>query len=429
MARPMTIAEKILAAHAGRDHVRPGELVTVRVDFLLANDITAPPAIEAFRAMGADRVFDPERLALVPDHFAPAKDVAAAEMLRTMARFAREMGIRYYFPLGEMGIEHVILPEHGLALPGELILGADSHTCTYGALGAFATGVGSTDLAAAMALGETWLRVPETLRISYRGTPDPWVSAKDLILYTIGRIGVGGARNQAIEFTGPVIEAMSVEGRMTMANMAVEAGAKTGLINPDATTLAYVGPRAARPFSPVVSDPDAPVREHLEFDLDGLEPQVALPHSPGNVVPLSRAPRVAVDQVFIGTCTNGRIEDLRVAARILRGRRVARGTRLLVIPGSQAVVLQAVREGLMEVFLEAGAMVSTTTCGPCIGGHMGVLAEGERAVSTNNRNFYGRMGARGAENYLASPAVAAATAVLGHLGHPAEVVGARGEVA
>ncbi len=421
MARPQTIAEKILAAHAGLEFVEPGQLVLVRVDFLLANDITAPPAIEAFRKMGARRVFDRSRLALVPDHFAPARDVAAAELLRVTRDFAREHDVEHYFEVGEMGIEHVVLPESGLALPGEVILGADSHTCTYGALGAFACGVGSTDLAAAMALGETWLKVPPTVRFEFTGRLRPWVSAKDLILHTIGRIGVDGARYQAMEFAGPLIEAMDMAGRMTMANMAVEAGAKTGLVNPDATTLEYVAPRARRPFSPARSDPDARYEAVHRWDVSDLEPQVSLPHSPENVVPVTEVDPVPIDQVFIGTCTNGRLEDLRVAARLLKGRRVARGLRCLVIPGSQAVYLQALREGIIEAFIEAGCIVSTSTCGPCIGGHMGVLAEGERAVSTNNRNFYGRMGARGAFNYLASPAVAAATAVLGRVAHPAEL--------
>ncbi len=418
----MTITEKILAAHAGKERVAPGELVNCRLDLVLANDITAPVAIKEFLKLGLDRVFDPARIALVPDHFTPNKDIKSAEQCREVREFARKFGIVHYFEVGRMGIEHCLLPEQGLALPGDLIIGADSHTCTYGALGAFATGVGSTDLAAGMALGECWFKVPESMKFIYHGKMLPWVTGKDLILYTIGDIGVDGALYRAMEFTGEAIEALSVEGRLTMCNMAVEAGAKNGIIAPDQKTLAYVQERAQRSFQVFASDPDASYVEVREYQVEEIDLQVAFPHLPENARPVAEAAGIEIDQVVIGSCTNGRLEDLRIAARILKGRKVHPRLRLIVIPGTQEIYLSALREGLLEIFVQAGAVVSTPTCGPCLGGHMGILARGERALATTNRNFVGRMGHPESEVYLAGPAVAAASAVTGCISHPREVV-------
>lgn len=418
----MTITEKIIAAHAGKEEVRPGELVNVKVDLVLANDITAPLAIQQFRKIGVKRVFDPERVVLVPDHFTPNKDIKSAEQAKIVRDFAREQGLLNYFEVGRMGIEHVLLPEEGLVVPGDLVIGADSHTCTYGALAAFSTGVGSTDLACAMALGETWLRVPETLRFVFYGRPsDPWVSGKDLILYTIGQIGVEGARYKAMEFTGEAISGLSMEGRLTMANMAIEAGAKNGIFEPDDVTREYVKGRAKREPRWYYSDPDARYAAVYEYDASKIEPQVALPHLPSNTHPVREVSDVQIDQAVIGSCTNGRIEDLRIAARVLAGKHVNPNVRLIVIPGSQRVYRQALDEGLIATFIDAGAAVSTPTCGPCLGGHMGILASGERAISTTNRNFVGRMGDPKSEVYLANPAVAAASAILGRIAHPEEV--------
>jgi len=417
----MTITEKILAAHAGREEVSPGEIVNCRVDLVLANDITAPLAIEAFREVGAKRVFDREKVVLVPDHFTPNKDIRSAEQCKLLREFAREQGIVHYYEVGRMGIEHALLPELGLVKPGDLVIGADSHTCTYGALGAFSTGVGSTDAAAAMITGEIWLRVPESMKFIYYGKLPPWVGGKDLILFTIGEIGVEGARYRAMEFTGETISGLGMDGRFTMANMAIEAGAKNGIFLPDEITMRYGEGRwkgEARVYS---SDPDAEYVEVREYDVSGLQPQVACPPSPGNVKGVRELSGVEIDQVVIGSCTNGRLDDLREAAQILKGRKVAPYVRLIVIPATQNVYLQALREGLIEVFIEAGAAVSTPTCGPCLGGHMGVLAEGERAVATTNRNFVGRMGHKGSEVYLSNPAVAAASAILGRIAHPEEV--------
>lgn len=418
----MTITEKILAYHAGREKVRPGELLDVRVDLAMANDITAPLAIEAFRRMEAESVFDPDKVVLVPDHFTPARDIAAAENCALMRDFAREQGLRHYYEVGRVGIEHVLLPEEGLVLPGDLVVGADSHTCTYGALGAFSTGVGSTDLAMAMALGEIWLRVPESMKLTYSGDPAPWVGGKDLILHTIGRIGVDGARYRAMEFRGPAITALSVDGRLSMANMAVEAGAKNGIFEVDGKTRDWLAGRSEREYRVFESDPDASYQVELEFDVSGLEPQVAFPHLPSNVRPASQAGEVEIDQVVIGSCTNGRLEDMETAAAILKGRKVHAGVRALVFPGTQAIVKEMVRRGWMEIFLDAQAAVSTPTCGPCLGGHMGVIAAGERSVSTTNRNFVGRMGHAEGEVYLAGPAVAAASAVTGRITDPREVM-------
>ncbi len=419
----MTITEKILAEHAGRRYVEPGEIINCRVDLALGNDITAPLAIKAFEEVGAEEVFDPERLVLVPDHFAPNKDIPSAEQCKVLREFARKHRIRHYYEVGRMGIEHALLPELGLVKPGDLVIGADSHTCTYGALGAFSTGVGSTDLAACMVTGEIWLRVPESMKLIYHGELPRWIGGKDLILYTIGQIGVDGARYRAMEFEGEAIRSLSMDGRFTMANMAIEAGAKNGIFVPDEATFHYLEERGVKEWRAFESDPDAHYVEVREFDVSGLEPQVACPPSPANVRPVGELDDVEIDQVVIGSCTNGRIEDLRVAAQVLKGKKVAPYVRLIVIPATQGVYLQAMREGLIETFVEAGAAVSTPTCGPCLGGHMGVLAEGERALATTNRNFVGRMGHPKSEVYLAGPAVAAATAVTGRITHPEEVAG------
>ncbi len=418
---PMTLAEKILAAHTDRGNVHPGELLEVRVDFCFGNDITAPIAIKAFRESGARKVFDPQRVALIPDHFTPNKDIASAMQVKILRDFAREFGIAHYFEVGRMGVEHALLPELGLVLPGDVVIGADSHTCTYGALGAFATGVGSTDLAAAMITGTTWFKVPASMKFVYHGRLKPWVGGKDLILYTIGQIGVDGARYMAMEFTGPVIENLPMSHRMTMANMAIEAGAKVGLFAPDEITRQYIEGRAQRPYTFYASDADARYETIHEWDVSTLDPMVALPHLPENVKPVTDLPEIPIDQVVIGSCTNGRLEDLREAAAVLKGRKVHSSVRCLVIPATQKIYRDALDEGLLQIFLDAEAAVSTPTCGPCLGGHMGILAAGERAVATTNRNFVGRMGHPESEVYLSSPAVAAASAVLGRIAHPDEV--------
>ena len=414
----MTLTEKILAKHAGRDRVEPGELILAKVDLALGSDVTAPIAIEAVRRLGVESVFDRERIALVPDHFTPNKDIRSAEQAKMMRDFAREYGIVNYFEVGRMGIEHVLLPDEGLVVPGDLVIGADSHTCTYGALCAFSTGVGSTDLAAAMISGEVWLKVPATLRIVLSGRPGKWVEGKDVILAVIGQIGVDGALYQAMEYAGDGLAHLPMAWRFTMANMAIEAGAKNGIFPFDETTRAYADVRAKRKFEVASADGDARYAGELHVDLAALEPQVAFPHLPENTRPLSQVGDVPVDQVVVGSCTNGRIEDLRSAAAVLRGRKVHDGVRMLVFPATQEIYLQAMREGLMEVFVSAGAAFSTPTCGPCLGGHMGILAKGERAIATTNRNFVGRMGHPESEVYLANPAVAAASAVLGRIGSP-----------
>ncbi len=418
----MTLSEKILAAHCGKDQVSPGELIEARVDFVFGNDITAPLAIQAFRRAGGRKVFDPQRIGLIPDHFVPNKDVTSATRVQEMRSFAQEMELPYFFEVGRMGIEHALLPEQGLVLPGDVVIGGDSHTCTYGALGAFATGVGSTDLGAAFLTGQVWFRVPESIKIVYRGRLGPWVVGKDVVLYTIGRIGVDGARYKALEFCGEVIESLPMDQRFTISNMAIEAGAKVGLIAPDQITKQYVKERAKRSYRFYEPDPDAAYEKVLEWDLSDLEPQVACPPSPGKVKPVGQLGEVTIDQVVIGSCTNGRLDDLRLAARILEGRKVHPRVRCIVIPATPKVYAQALEEGLLRIFTEAEAAVSTPTCGPCLGGYMGILAAGERAVSTTNRNFVGRMGHPESEVYLASPAVAAASAVLGRIAHPDEVL-------
>lgn len=418
---PMTITEKILAAHAGKDSVSPGELLQANVDLALANDITAPLAIRVFEKLGAKRVFDPEKVALVADHFVPNKDIASAEQTKIMTEFARRQRIKHYFEPGESGIEHVILPEKGLVVPGDLVIGADSHTCTYGALGAFSTGVGSTDLGVIMATGQIWLKVPATIKLEYEGELRPWVGGKDLILYSLGLLGVEGAVYKSLEFSGEAVGQLSMDQRLTMANMAVEGGAKNGIFAPDDVTRAYVEERSEKEGIYWQSDREAQYERVFKIRVDQIEPQVALPHSPDKVQPISDVEPVRLDQVFIGSCTNGRIEDLRVAAGILKGRSVARGTRFIVIPGSALIYKQAIQEGIMETLVDAGAVVGPPCCGPCLGGHLGVLAQGEIALSTTNRNFVGRMGHPESEVYLAGPAVGAASAVLGRIGSPEEL--------
>jgi 3-isopropylmalate/(R)-2-methylmalate dehydratase large subunit len=416
----MNLAEKILAAHSGRTKVSPGEFANVKVDLVLANDITAPIAIREFHKFGTEQVFDPKKIVMVADHFVPNKDITSAEQAKTMREFCYRRDI-IHFEVGESGIEHVLLPEKGLVLPGDVVIGADSHTCTYGALGAFATGMGSTDIAAAMATGDIWMKVPPTIKFVYKGKLGKWVGGKDLILYTIGQIGVDGALYAAMEFTGETIDALSMDGRFTMANMAIEAGAKAGLFHVDQKTLDYVKPRAKRPFTVYEPDKDAAYAKVIEWDVTNLEPQVSLPHLPSNAKPVSKIGNVTIDQSVIGSCTNGRLEDLRLAAGILKGRKVHHGLRCIVLPGTQQVYLDALQEGIIETFIKAGAAVSTPTCGPCLGGHMGILAAGERAISTTNRNFVGRMGSTKSEVYLANPAVAAASAILGRIASPEEL--------
>jgi 3-isopropylmalate/(R)-2-methylmalate dehydratase large subunit len=417
----VNLVEKILAAHADRNEVSPGEFINVRVDMIVSNDITAPIAIREFRRLGVAKVFDPAKIVMVPDHFVPNKDILSAEQARLMRDFCREQGI-HYFEVGEMGIEHVLVPEQGLVLPGDVVIGADSHTCTYGAVGAFATGMGSTDIAAAMATGDIWMKVPPTIKFVYNGTPGKWVGGKDLILYTIGDIGLDGALYSAMKFTGPAIDELSMDGRFTMANMAIEAGGKAGLFRVDNKTQLYIKSRAKRSYLVYEPDNDAEYSRVIEYDVSAIEPQVSLPHSPANAQPVSQVGDVEIDQAVIGSCTNGRIDDLRLAAQILRRYKVNPRVRCIIIPGTQQVYLDALMEGLIEIFIKAGAAVSTPTCGPCLGGHMGVLAAGERCVSTTNRNFVGRMGSPKSEVYLANPAVAAASAVAGRIVGPDELM-------
>ncbi len=417
----MTIAEKILAAHADKERVSPGELINVQVDLVLSNDITAPIAIREFEKIGVSKVFDPQKVVMVPDHFIPNKDIPSAEQAKMMREFALSQGIIYY-EVGEMGIEHVILPEKGLVVPGDVVIGADSHTCTYGALGAFATGMGSTDIASAMATGEIWMKVPPTIKFIYNGKLQRWVGGKDLILHTIGDIGVDGALYATMEFHGEAIDELSMDGRFSMANMAIEAGGKAGLFKVDQKTSEYVTARSKRAYTAYNPDPDAQYERVIEYDASKIEPQVAFPHLPSNTNPISAVGEVPIDQVVIGSCTNGRLDDMVIAAEVLRGQKVNPKVRCIIIPGSQQVYLQALEMGLLKTFIEAGAVVSTPTCGPCLGGYMGILAEGERCVSTTNRNFVGRMGSAKSEVYLANPAVAAASAIMGHIGGPSEVI-------
>ncbi|MFP4370949.1 MAG: 3-isopropylmalate dehydratase large subunit [Halanaerobium sp.] len=418
----MTMIEKILAAHSDQDELKPGDIVNARVDMVLGNDITTPVAVNEFNKIGVDKVFDKDRIAIVPDHFAPNKDIKAAEQVNMIRKFAHKYEITNFFEVGQMGIEHVLLPEKGLTLPGEIIIGADSHTCTYGALGALGTGVGSTDMAAAMATGKAWFKVPPTIKFVYKGELQPHVSGKDLILYTIGKIGVDGALYKAMEFTGEAIENLSMDGRMTMSNMAIEAGGKAGLIAADEKTEEYLKGRAQRDYTVRNADPDAEYEEVIEIDVSQISPQIAFPSLPENTKGLDEIDeKIEIQQSVIGSCTNGRIEDLRAAAEVFKGQKVNKNVRCLVFPGTQAIYKQAMNEGLFDIFIDAGVAVSTPTCGPCLGGHMGILAEGEKAISTTNRNFIGRMGSTRSEVYLASPAVAAASAIKGYIAGPEEV--------
>lgn len=421
----MTITEKILALHTGHDHVEPGELVMANVDLALGNDVTAPIAIDEFRRHNGRDVFDKKKVVLVPDHFTPNKDIKSAIQCKILRDFAKEKGIENYFEVGAVGIEHALLPESGLVAPGDLIIGADSHTCTYGAVGAFSTGVGSTDLAAAMLSGKAWFKVPQTIKFVYHSSRNgrlrDWVYGKDVILHTIGEIGVDGALYRSMEFTGDVIDAMNMSERFTMCNMVIEAGGKNGIVVPDSTTVQFINERVKRPYTVFISDKDAQYEQVYEYDLSNLKPQVAFPHLPENTRNIDETGKVDIDQAFVGSCTNGWIEDLRIAAGIMKGRKVNPNVRMIVIPATRRIYQQALKEGLIETFVEAGAVFSTPTCGPCLGGHMGVLAPGERAIATTNRNFKGRMGDLKSEVYLANPAIVAASAVLGRIGSPEEL--------
>jgi 3-isopropylmalate/(R)-2-methylmalate dehydratase large subunit len=419
----MTITEKILACHAGAKSVIPGQLIEAKVDIVLANDITAPLAIEQFRASSAEKVFDREKVVLVSDHFAPAKDILSAEHCRILREFAKEQQLLHFYEGGEMGVEHALLPEKGIVKPGDVVIGADSHTCTYGALGSFATGVGSTDVAATMITGNTWFRVSETIKFIFNGKLNPWVGGKDLILYTIGEIGVDGANYKSMEFTGEVIEGLPMADRFTMANMAIEAGAKNGIIAADTITEQYMKERTseAEAIKMYTSDDNADFCDIKEYNVNRIEPQVAFPHSPENVRNISAVGDVRIDQAVIGSCTNGRIEDLQLAAKVLKGQKTAPDVRLIIIPATPAIYREAMRLGLMEIFMDANAVISPPTCGPCLGGHMGILAKGERAIATTNRNFLGRMGHLESEIYLSNPAIAAASAVRGRICSPEEI--------
>lgn len=421
MPRPMTITEKIFAAHAGLDEVKAGDLITAKVDITLANDITAPVAIKEFRKIGVDKVFDKERVVFVPDHFVPNKDIKSAEQVKMIREFSKEYEIKNFFELGRMGIEHALLPEQGIVTAGDLIIGADSHTCTYGALGAFATGVGSTDLACAMASGETWFKVPSTIKVEFNGKLNPWVSAKDLVLHLIGDIGVDGALYKTLEIGGNVIEEMDMDGRFTFCNMAIEAGAKNGIIIPDAKTKAYLDGRSLREYKFYTSDEGAEYERVIKYNVEDIEPTVAFPHLPENTKPISQVGDIKIDQSVIGSCTNGRLSDLKITADILKGKKVHPDVRLIVFPGTQDIYLKAIELGYVQTIVEAQGTVSTPTCGPCLGGHCGILAAGEKAISTTNRNFVGRMGHVDSEVYLASPAVAAASAILGRIASPEEL--------
>ncbi|AJA48339.1 3-isopropylmalate dehydratase large subunit [Clostridium pasteurianum DSM 525 = ATCC 6013] len=422
MKKGMTMTQKIIAAHAGLDYVEAGQLVNANLDLVLGNDITSPVAIKEFRKLGIDKVFDKNKIALVPDHFTPNKDIKSAEHCKLVREFAYEMEIVNYFEVGEMGIEHALLPEKGLTIPGDIVIGADSHTCTYGALGAFSTGVGSTDMAVGMATGKAWFKVPEAIKFVLKGKFNKWVSGKDLILHIIGMIGVDGALYKSMEFVGEGVKEISMDGRFTIANMAIEAGAKNGIFPVDEKALEYVKDRTDREWKVFEADENAEYSKVIEIDLSEVKPTVSFPHLPDNTRTIDNVGEVKIDQAVIGSCTNGRIEDLRVTAEILKGKKVKKGVRLIILPGTQSIYLQAIEEGLAKVFIEAGAVLSTPTCGPCLGGYMGILAKGERAISTTNRNFVGRMGHPESEVYLASPAIAAASAIAGKIVSPEEVL-------
>ena len=416
-----TMTQKILAAHAGRDSVKAGELIEAKLDLVLGNDVTTPVAVDVFDKAGFTRVFDKDRIAIVLDHYTPCKDIKSAQLCKTARDFARRFDITHFYDVGQVGIEHALLPEKGIVGPGELIIGADSHTCTYGALGAFSTGVGSTDMAAGMAAGENWFKVPSAIQVVLTGKLRPWVSGKDVILHLIGMIGVDGALYKSLEFTGEGVSELSMDDRFTIANMAIEAGAKNGIFPVDEKTIEYITGRVNRPYNVYEADPDAEYERVVEIDLNALESTVALPHLPSNTKTVREVAGMHIDQVVIGSCTNGRISDLRIAAQILKGRKVAEGVRCIVIPATQEIYMQCLTEGLTQTFIEAGCAVSTPTCGPCLGGHMGCMCEGERAVTTTNRNFVGRMGHVKSEVVLASPAVAAASAVKGCIASPEEL--------
>ena len=421
----MTLTQKILAAHAGLDSVAAGQLIKAKVDLVLGNDITAPVAIKEFEKAGIETVFNREKIALVMDHFTPNKDIKAAEQVKVVRDFAKKHKITNFFDVGKVGVEHALLPELGLVKPGDLVIGADSHTCTYGALTAFSTGVGSTDMAAGMATGYCWLKVPTAMRFVLSGKLKPWVSGKDVILQIIGMTGVDGALYQSMEFTGEGLKSLTMEDRLCMANMAIEAGAKNGLFDYDEKTEQYAKEHGCADWTVYKADADAEYTATYEIDLSAIEPTVSLPHLPENAKPVSDVGEITIDQAVIGSCTNGRIEDLRAAAKIFEGKHVHENVRCIVIPATQNIMLQAMEEGLVKTFIEAGCAVSTPTCGPCLGGHMGILAKGERAVATTNRNFVGRMGSTGAEVYLSSPAVAAASAIAGKLVTPESVLGGK----
>lgn len=421
MPRPMTMAEKILAAHAGLEEVVPGQLIECNLDLVLSNDVTAPIAIKEFKKIGVEKVFDPTKIALVPDHYVPNKDIKSAEQAKMTRDFAREQGITHYYEVGCMGVEHALLPEQGVVGAGDLIIGADSHTCTYGALGAFSTGVGSTDAAVGYATGKAWFKVPESLLFNVEGELRPGVTGKDIILHIIGMIGVDGALYQAMEFRGSAIEGLTMDERLSISNMAIEAGGKAGLIPVDDVTRKYMDGRTERPYTEYHSDPDAVYAKVYNIDAQDIVPTVAFPHLPSNTRPASEARDIVIQQSVIGSCTNGRIEDMRQAAAVLKGHKLHRDVRCIIIPATQQVYRQCIKEGLMDIFLDANCAVSTPTCGPCLGGYMGILAAGERSIATTNRNFVGRMGDPTSEVYLSSPAVAAASAVLGHIGLPEDL--------
>lgn len=421
MTRPMTITEKIFAAHAKVNEVKAGDLITAKVDITLANDITGPVAINEFKKIGVDKVFDNTRVVFVPDHFVPNKDIKSAEQAKMVREFSKEQNLKHFFEVGRMGIEHALLPDKGIVTAGDLIIGADSHTCTYGALGAFATGVGSTDLACAMASGETWFKVPSAIKVEFNGKLNKWVSAKDLILHLIGDIGVDGALYKSLEIGGSTIEAMEMDGRFTICNMAIEAGAKNGIIAPDKITKKFLEERSIREPRFYKSDENAQYEKIIKYDVSKIEPTVAFPHLPENTRPISQVGDIKINQAVIGSCTNGRLSDLEVAASILKGKKVHKDVRLLVFPGTQEIYLKAIELGYIQSIIEAGGAVSTPTCGPCLGGHCGILAAGEKAISTTNRNFVGRMGHVESEVYLASPAVAAASSILGKIASPEEL--------
>lgn len=418
----MTMTQKIIAKAAGLDNVRPGQLVQAKVDLVLGNDITAPVAIKEFENAGFNKVFDTEKIALVPDHFTPNKDIKSAMQVKMLREFARKMNIKHFFEIGQMGIEHALLPELGLVVAGDLVIGADSHTCTYGALGAFSTGTGSTDMAAAMATGEVWLKVPEAIKFNLIGKPSEWVSGKDIILHIIGMLGVDGALYKSMEYTGEGLEFLSIDDRFTIANMAIEAGAKNGIFEVDGETLKYINEHSTKEYEVFKADCDAEYSEEYTIDLSTIKPTVSFPHLPDNTRTIDNVGDIKIDQVVIGSCTNGRMEDMRMAAKILAGKKINGNVRCIIIPATQKIWKECMNEGLFNIFIDSGCIVSTPTCGPCLGGHMGILAEGERAVSTTNRNFVGRMGHIKSEVYLASPAIAAASAITGKISSPEEVM-------